>query len=200
MNNATPLSVGKSDLRAFARYGVVDQDMVRSSASFGGRSKSKNAVLYERTRYLDLQRMSQVEGTRRPHDTGSGITEESQAQSNYEYYRERAARSQLSGAQASTATSYPLRLAQASAAMDSSRAGETGEESASQRPVASRSHASTSLNLTFQSSRIKEGNFLRWPQGLTKKGALLDPQFKQLHRTHSKLPAERPPTLPSVQL
>jgi len=48
------------------------------------------------------------------------------------------------------------------------------------RAGASRSLASTSLNLTLQSSRIKEGNAIRWPRGLTQRGVLFDPQFRQL--------------------
>lgn len=77
-NNAMPFEVGKNDLKAFARYGVLNHnDMAKSMPTFEDKSKSKNAALYERTRFLELQR---INDQRRAQELGKN-------KSNYEFYR-----------------------------------------------------------------------------------------------------------------
>jgi len=91
---ANPLMMDKSDVRAFARYGLPEQDAGSQMAQNEARSKSKNAVIYEHSRYLDDRKDVGLENGRK---SNGRIREEDErardAQDNYEFYRERAAKS-----------------------------------------------------------------------------------------------------------
>ena len=59
-NAIPPFEVGKNDLKAFAKYGVLNQhDMAKSMPTFEDKSKSKNAALYEKKRYLEMLRIKE---------------------------------------------------------------------------------------------------------------------------------------------
>ena len=59
--------------------------------------------------------------------------------------------------------------------------------------------ANSSFNLTFQSTKIRDGNFIRWPQGLTNQGVINDQmKFNKFNQTQSNFLNYQPNPLPQV--